>query len=773
MFTPFPTDVFLAAIHQAYLRIPPDRRAAAPAVAPAAQATPQGPISSVFAGHGTAANSAAQAGVERRIVKAADIAKQCLQVSTSLAVGGAGDSNALWRLGHLLLFAFCDDGDEYAQLIGKDYTHPDPAYSYSKARTDAELARIRSGTAKPPLCASYNGHRPGVCPTCPHWGKINSPISLGNPDYDLPYNYRRSNGWVEQSMIDKHGNIDWMPVVDSIAAMPVLVKLTSGYRLEYTHNTGHHVYFDEAEMPEAGAAQYFAHQHITVQPYQAKPLREFLVAWIKHLQHIGVVRHSVEPFTWTSAGFAVGDTLYRPDGGTDTIVCSDRVLAGNYHPRGTQQAWTAAANRLLQGRADIQIITAAAFAAPLVELRNFTGALVASAYSMKSGRSKTAAAVAGQTVWGTWRGNAHSFNNATRNYLQHYFATVKNMPFYLDEVITDSERARAEFIQMVFNLAEGSDKGRLDRHANMRDVGWWKGITMLTTNRSLMDTLTAVAGTDAAALRMFAFPIETMHQGAPDLSIPETLEENAGSAGAIYAAWLARNHDYAKGEFEKFFTELNNNILQAEASERLYVTFITSVILGARFANHLGLVSFDTRAMLLLLRKRFHELRAERHSEVVMTAADILERFIAEYVADTLVTDNLPRRGPFIPEVIDWPSVTSQRVQIQIGVKNGEARLNRETFIQWLTKNQHSKLFTLKELQDKYGANTNNRAAVIGKVSQPGSRVKAYATRTIDINLNHPDFQHILDVVRSKDPQLHIAGVPPVGVANATAPTTP
>lgn len=723
---------------------------AAPSYTPPPSGLAGGP-SSAFAGHNQQ-TAAAQANISsRRPHYMALIATRCDQVKQSLATGGASDTRDLWYLGHITLSTGCEDGDSYAHQLGQAHPH------YSRANTDAELQRARDEVAKKsglgyPTCAKYNIYRQGVCPSCPHWNKIRSPLSLGVESYDMPPGYRRERDWIEGMIaLDKKSPRDWIPIVKSIAADPRLVKLHEGHRLEYTHNKGHFVHFDEAQVPESGSAQFFARQHITLQPYEAKWYREFVVAWIKHLKEMMMVRDAVEPFTWTDAGFAVGTRLYRADGTVEPIVCADHVVASNYTPSGDQLAWTAAANDVARSRVDIQVVIASAFAAPLVQLGAFGGGLIGAAYA-PSGYAKSTAAVAGQTVWGAREGILKL--DDTPNYTAKILGTLHSMPLYLDELASDTDDERKRFVRMLFRMSLGTDKHRLDRNANSRDVGSWESMCMLTTNDELMDVLITETGsrTDAAALRLFAFPIESMYTGQTNTQILGELARNRGTAGAVYAAWLARNRATVKQQFTQLSSLIHIDFAP-QPGERFYIGYVICTLLGASIAQRLGLVDFDLTEMYTFLKTNFNALRMQRNVEIttILRVPDVLNRFIETYQPEILVTDIMitQQNNKATPQNIRSPAIHAKRVEIHIATKDLVIRINRGTFIEWCTNKNIPWSNALKQMQTRWGANTNKRGCTIGR-SQTNRWT--YTTRCIEIALAHPELTHILDIYKEVNP---------------------
>lgn len=710
----------------------------------------EGSPASAFAGH-EGLNAAVQSGIERRPHYMALIAERCEQVKQSLAAGGATDSRDLWYLGHVTLATGCVDGDKYAHRLGEKFP------GYSEADTDAELQRAHDERARKalglPTCTKYHDYRRDVCPSCPHWGHIRSPLSLGVDAFDMPMGYRRSQGWLEAHIVDKHDE-GWVPIVKSLAVAPRLIKLAEGYRLSFTHNAGHYVYFDEVSIPtEQHARQYFARQHITLHDHEAKTFGRFLVAWIKHLENMMQVHDDIKPCTWTKAGFAVGDILYQPDGSTRTVVCSDPIMASDFTPKGKREPWTQAVNTLIKDRPDIQVVVAAAFAAPLVQLGHFGGGLIASTYG-PSGSAKSTAAAAGQSVWTSWHGN-HIKLRDTVNAISDRLGKWHSMPQYLDEIRIYDDDSSKRVIEMLFSISEGSDKLRLDRNSTARKVNAWSSICVITTNQEIMDDVIHMTGatTDAGALRLFSFPLQTMYEGNTDTSLVGAFEANRGTAGAVYAAWLAQNMDRTQNDYHTFTRQLVE-ILKPQAGERFYIGFITCILLGALYAFHLKLVDFDLTSMRDFLFANFNSLRRERKDEILLAqgAEEVLDKFISSFQQETLVTDimstNLNTKN--IPAAIRYPNQNAKRIEIHIALEDEVMRVNRYTLIEWCRKYHINWKQLRKDMELRWKIDAAKHATIgkSNRVNPPG----AYLTRCVEFDLRHSQLKHIIDNVRKDNP---------------------
>ena len=98
-------------------------------------------------------------------------------------------SEPLWRAG-LSITKHCVDGDKASHIISNK--HPE----YTREQTIRKMESIKG----PYLCSTFDEYSPDICTSCPNWGKIKSPITLGHrvreateedniveaPAFDLP-----------------------------------------------------------------------------------------------------------------------------------------------------------------------------------------------------------------------------------------------------------------------------------------------------------------------------------------------------------------------------------------------------------------------------------------------------------------------------------------------------------------------------------------------------------------------------------------------------------
>ncbi len=729
-----------------------------------------GAPSQVFQARPSQTNAAAQANIpSKREHLFSRIATKCAQVKQSLANHGAGDPYPLWYLGHLSLAHFCADG--------ADYVHPisDGDPRYDAAKTDAAFAQIaaehnRKGTGAP-SCQHYERARPGVCQGCPFNGKVKSPFSLGVDDGDLPSGYRREGGWLKRRVTDDEG-VAWEELLQGDVYLPALERKTTGaYVLSFTYARAgdeRRVICEHADAPfeAAKAKKYFGEQGIPLDSGNARQFTDFTMAWINHLIDQCAVRQDhVEPFGWAydkdanPMGLAIAGTLYRTDGGEETVAGGDAHFVASYTPKGNLAAWQQACDFVTAGRVDLQVLVALSFAAPLIKIAGRSG-ITFSAWSRDSAVGKSSAMQVGAAVWGA-RGTMGSMGD-TPNASKARMGQMKILPAYWDEAQINTEERRKAFAELVQEMDQGRERDRLRSDASYRPGGQWDTIWIVTGNQPLMDiVIQERPGTDAGAVRLFEYPIEmpSMAHDPAAARLVALTKENYGHAGRVYAKWLAQNREAARDRVEALEAAIALKLGGVENAERFFVTGVACVTAGALFANHLGLTKFDTRELLDFLCDHFAKLRGARQENLVhgggLDLEEVLGRFVSAHAPHRLVTETFRAPGRYPTDVVvkGWPTGGSQvRLAIHIAEKDQMMRISKEAWRIWCRQQNLGAHDILRQMKLRWNANTHWQG-LLGSGTQ-------YATGKIscvEIPLSSPEldcYLHLHDTDDGKAPAM-------------------
>lgn len=708
-------------------------------------------VQGIFAGRNTpnmATAARANMAPQARPRSFTAIASRCAQVQISLTNHGKGEDRGLWLLGNLTLAHFCSDGADYVHPIGDG----DPRYT--PAGTDAAVALIAKEHATknigPPGCAHYDAQRQGICPACPHHTKIRSPWDLGADDGDLPELYRRGTKGLEVQIKNKD-DVFWQLILAGDVHTPILDRLPlGGYALTFTYERmqgEQHIVKIAATtvFDTAALLKTLGDQCLLLSPGCHDYFRGFVLGWIDRLREQRAERTEIiHPFGWSSnssgdcTGFAVGGTLYTPDGRTMTTPGGDPMLVNTYRPVGTLANWQRAANFVTAGRVDLQVLVAASFGAPLMVFTGHAG-LVVSAWSRQSAVGKSSAIKVGQSVWSA----SVSLNavDDTNNFVLKKIADVRSMPCYWDEMKVGNDNSD-KMVALALSLSQGKGKGRMNADTSLKEVGEWDTILVAASNFPLMDHIVAKTdGTDAGAVRLFEYaivrdPTEDTSEAARTIALTK---HNYGQAGREFAKWLAANQPKAD-KITCLIKDDLNSILKAEQAERFYVAGMAAILAGARIAKHLGLCNFDLLAMQDFLIEEFRRMRRVREINVVVKGAhydlgQVMGQFMADASAHKLITERYIPPGKFKipPGFIKWYPQDKRRVDVHISQYDQIMRIDRAAFVQWCRKRNYPASDIIISLQHVWGADVDRRALGTG-TGWVGGQVYA-----IDIPLTRPE----------------------------------
>lgn len=650
---------------------------------------------------GAGLNEAAHEGIEHREYFFAHIAEKCLQVKQSLAVGGLNDVRDLWRR-FLHLAKFTKDGEEYAHKIGEQ----DPRYTNEGTEREYHLVgeEITRKSLGAPRCARFDLDRPGVCPNCPFWGKLNSPISLGAKDGDLPPGYKRGDhkGWPQIEFMDAKGN--WRRLIKGDLYAPrVGRRQTGGFTLVFCYelgNTIEHVSFSDTDMAGGPALiADLASQGLSPPPETVGKLVGMFMAWITQIREMRHVQpaSALYPFGWTHdaqsklLGVVIAGDHYRTDGTVEKIPGGDTKLIARYTPEGTFENWREAARLFEHGRADLQLIIAQAFASPLFQLISDIHGMSWNFWSVESGIGKTSALKVGQTVWGNV--TAISNLNDTPNAVAKLLSEPRILARFWDELRLATLERITQFVDMIYMIPSGREKQRMHSDTSLRDTGEWNCALVFTSNRSHVDhLLTNNEGTDSGVQRLFEVEMAKDYRAfdatvGPKLAL---LDTNYGWAGRRYAQWLVTNIDLVRRTLARTATRLNVE-LAFKQEERFLAVAMTTAIAGAFFAREAGVFDFDMPGIWGVLKTALAAMREQRTDRTLVSdkggyrVEELVSRFMSDEADYRLRTNRLGTQGGKGVTVLGRPRGNEVRYQIAEGeMPDAVLRISRVALNKWL-----------------------------------------------------------------------------------------
>jgi hypothetical protein len=393
-------------------------------------------------------------------------------------------------------------------------------------------------------------------------------------------------------------------------------------------------------------------------------------------------------------------------------------LSAQYKPKGSDAYWLDAVKLVtMQGRPDLEAIVASAFAAPLVMFTGHSGMLM-SAYSKESGIGKTTALRIAQAVWGDPIKAAQGQDDTYLS-VMNKIGAIRSLPVYWDEIKT--EEANKRFVNIAFQLTSGRERSRLTQHVKLREQGHWQTLLVSANNDSLVDHITQMTSTTLAGLyRIFEYPVIPAKMGAAGTIrdaeasvILAKLNNNHGDIGLKYAQWLGKNFKQIETDMAKLAAEIGDEV-HAQKEERFWTGLISCILLGARYANQLGLGVFDEPELRKFMIEKLAAMRTIcTHQTVDMTrvinVSSIMSAFLKDMQKDNKVifTDRVhvaAGRPPAVgsPHAVKLlsPSDTSRinGIAVQVGRNDKIMRISSTAFGEWLKKNGKSRHILMEAL---------------------------------------------------------------------------
>jgi hypothetical protein len=671
-------------------------------------------------------NAAAHAGIEHREYSFRVIGTKCEQVKQSLASHGNGDPYQLWYRNHLTLAAFCADGDDYVHPISDgDHRYDADNVNTHYQRIKGEVDRKAFGA---PLCTAFDANRRDVCVTCPFWGKINSPITLGHDDGDLPDDYRRLGSGATaqiQRLVRTKDEAIWVWLMNGSVEAPQLDELAiGGNRLTFVYEYAgarKSVGLNGADLGPHMPFALLERQGISASRHNFLQIGDFAVAWINKLRAQQAQRATpLRPFGWNFGvagehiGVAIAGDHYRCDGGMDRVPGGDLKVAAQYRPTGTLERWREAA-QMFEGsaRPDLQTLIATAFAAPLFALCGDVRGMSMNFYSTASGIGKTSAMRVAQSVWGSPA--AMQSMKDTFNAMMRSLSEPRILPRYWDELRVTKE-TQASFVEMIYTIPQGKERARLQSDITLREVGEWETVLAFTSNRSMMDYLLwHNDGTDSAVARLLEIEMRKIVMRL-DASAGQRLkltESNYGHAGRIYAQHIATNLPAVKTQLATIMQAWIAT-LKMPQEERFYATAMTCILVGASIARRLNLFDFDIRGIRDVLEGACKAARATRTDHTLVSPVgefdleELLGRCVYELADWRVHSRTLAGPGSAKLDLRGTPRFSY--LKLQLVDSPPLLRISRSALFAWLREANIPAVVFVEQLVNKLGATVNRRA---------------------------------------------------------------
>ncbi len=621
---------------------------------------------------------------------------------------GADCSEPEWTAA-LQVLKHCKDADMYVHEISKGHIDYDPTTTTEKFQQRLE------NDAGPTLCSTLVGYREDICKACPHFNKIKTPLALGaevslvTPVGVTLSTFRAVPGGngMERKMLNPETNqYEWVKVLrrkfDEVATSKSVV--TRQFELNFK------VFLEGAETIEITLpAGYLGNDHklketmaafgAPLMTHEMQPFKALMSTWLEQLQSARAVAAVTEQLGWVRDenkkidGFSAGTTTFLGDGTQKDgvrIRSEFSPIGRMYEPSGDIEVWKRVAKFLTdQNNPAFTTVLASAFAAPLLTFTGIPGGIL-SIVSPESGVGKSSALKTAQAVWGSPTQGMNAVDD-TKLSVARKLGFLNTLPAYWDEL--RGKETMEGFTTLAFQIAQGKEKTRLRSDASMSEVNTWETMLIAASNESIFEYMgQSSQGSDAGVARTYEIvvaPFDTDKSRAELSILFEELNQNYGTAGQVYSKYLAENHEAIRTDINATYVKLSEHG-KMKAAERIWFAIITTLIVGAKLANRVGLTEINLKDMSSYLINNITQLRARGKASMTgTTPEELIAAYMQQHQDKGLIVESFAKQGDmnFDPQIISPPR--ADRILYQLSKSTMEVRVSKTDFVTWLKKSKN------------------------------------------------------------------------------------
>lgn len=245
--------------------------------------------------------------------------------------------------------------------------------------------------------------------------------------------------------------------------------------------------------------------------------------------------------------------------------------------KGSYDKWKTIIKELRKNKY-VRIIMATTLASPLIEKLNIPTFIV-NVWSAMSGSGKTLSCMAAMSIWGNPKiGGLTLSSNNTQNYYTTVASFMNNFTCYFDELQIIKNSKNIDFNALIMDLCNGTEKGRLTKDSQTKEVKSWKNNFIFTNN----DRMVNENAGEQIYNRVIDLEINSkiIDKGGQDVA--RIIKENYGFAGKDYIRYIQKlGFDNI---FEQF-KELYDTILQNSEATDKQANSLACILLADKLAN--------------------------------------------------------------------------------------------------------------------------------------------------------------------------------------------
>jgi len=704
---------------------------------------------------------------------AALVEAKCPQVGAVAATRG----NVLEPIWYATLGIAAYTTDPEAAAIRWSDGHP----KFDRAATITKMGqwKARSG---PTTCAHFEKIDARQCSTCPHRGKITSPVQLGvaavsdavavptgKPNMVLPKGY-----FVKGDKIWRTFQDETLPVSD------YLLFPTRRYR---DNETGKSMCLLEVKLPVEGwttrelpmdamaaggkdwSSWLLNHQIFVSNEALLKAMRHYIMTYLKELQLETESEVMCGSFGWVDdecTQFALGERLISKDGSVPLRLGPMAAdIAPALRPKGDLDKWCrATAVFAAPGLEYHGLVFLMQVGSPIMAGSGLKSVLV-NMYCPDSGTGKSTTGAFANSIYGNPDKLMLTVED-TQNATFKSMGVYGNLPVYIDEITKIDPKRLSHTLYFITN---GREKRRLTKDGGFQSSMEWNNISTSSSNSDIY----AVQGAerisiDGEAMRILQFPFDknpifNASGGANyGYKLAHFLKDNYGLAGEPFIRGILA----AGGPFVAFDTALRKFSTKFDftftGKERFWQAAMVVAYAAGKIGTSLGLFQFDIDASIRKGLEYIATLRKEL-VDAETDCFDLLGTYLAEHSSKIVIhkTNLMVSRTGAV--ALPYPNEAMARIEAVWNNKtyhSGKLFISQPHFNEWChRRGADSKNFFAQLVQHRVVFHKGRRINLMRGTDKP-----LPAVRVFEIIMDHERFTDILrqNDIGETQPELRLVG---------------
>lgn len=526
------------------------------------------------------------------------IAEGCAHIRTMRDTRGNALPEPQWRAA-LSVLARCENPDKYIH----EWSKGDPRYSPEETQAKADA------TAGPATCAHFADIDPEACKGCPFMDKITSPIQIAMTAMPAPEAAPEGEEWrrshVGQFLVSSGGV--WL---HTEGEKPTPVLRVPLWVVEVRERSKRHAQDSDASTllmewvgvdgttKRAVALQEEVYSSDALKRWSAREnLASAVVEWNRFVRYISEytlesikemgVRKYHETLGWSGDGFVLGDRMVNSEGVKEVLVQTSNQVGHIRASDGTLEGWQEGLKALSGEEYKFhQFAVQAGFGSALLTPADKRSAVVS--LVGPPGTGKTLVADVALSIYGNpehLRQGADSSPKASERQL----SCNRDAPYLIDEITQWRGDRAGKFCYMAAN---GQGGAKLTSARNDHDVGFWRLVPFVTSNRPLLEH-PAHMFTEAHRARLIELSLDTPMPREVGVTIhDQCLTDNHGHAAVPFLQWVSSNYD----AIPDLVAAAEKQILASHEiadSHRFALWTLSVSLVAGTIAKSLGLIPWD------------------------------------------------------------------------------------------------------------------------------------------------------------------------------------